>query len=191
MKKRKRFTEGCVVKVPLGDGTHSYGLILPMGQVTFYDIRTDKDIEISDIISSKRLFTIGVMKFVLSPSKSVWEIVGKIELTDGHRDLPKKAIQDIMNYQNIKMYDVYTGEATPATYEEVKELEPVAGWEHEHIVERLTAHFDGRRSLMMEAESLKDPSVYLNWVHYFETKGKYLAEELGATPAQEKEGGVE
>jgi hypothetical protein len=176
--KRKRFTEGCVVKVPLGDGTHSYGLILPMGIVTFYDIRTDKELEISEIISSKRLFTVGVMKFVISPSKSLWEIVGKIELTEEHRNLPKTATQDIMNYQNIKIYDEYTGEAFWATYAEAKDLETAGGYSHETIVERLLAHFEGGLSLHYEAIKIKDPSVYVNWVHYFETRGKYLAEEL-------------
>lgn len=55
--KRQRFTNGAIVKIPLGDGTHTYGRLMIAPYIEVYDSRTREELEISEILESPVLFT--------------------------------------------------------------------------------------------------------------------------------------
>lgn len=46
----------------------------------------------------------------------------------------------------------------PATYDEVKDLEVCAVWDHDHAVDRLLAQIDGRASEYLGAVALTPPA---------------------------------
>ena len=102
--KRQRRTVGAVVKIPLEDGFYTYGRILE-DKVAFYDIYTEEDKSIEEILESPVLFITAVYNSVIT--KGFWPKVSKaIPLEDELIETPPKFRQDPLN---IDSYSIILG----------------------------------------------------------------------------------
>jgi hypothetical protein len=80
-------TVGDIVKIPLGDGLHSYARVLPEASLAFYDARSSEDLPIEEVIRRPVLFIIAVMNHAIK--KGRWPVVGHIQLNDRLQSPPK------------------------------------------------------------------------------------------------------
>lgn len=146
---RQRWREGDFVKIPLGDEGHSYGRVIRFGLIAFYDVRTKQNLGIEVISACPVAFTISVSKDAIT--KNRWEIIGSKPL-EPHLQVPIEAFrQDAISGR----FSIHTETADdywerPATREECRNLERDAVWDYDHVEERLTDHFNGVPSALVE-----------------------------------------
>ncbi|WP_215543322.1 Imm26 family immunity protein [Amycolatopsis sp. CA-230715] len=145
---------GLVVLVPREIGVYNVARLSNDVSVEFYDltvteIRPVSEVEIREAIM---LFKISVNKRALKSGS--WPVVGKLPLTD-----EEKTVKDILFTQDSLsgkiskyIYDPVTKQSleSPATAEEVADLEAVAVWDPTHVEERLRDHYAGRRNKWVE-----------------------------------------
>lgn len=146
MRSQKR-TVGDVVKVSLGDGTHTYARVLPEASLAFYDFRGTEELEIERIVGLPVLFYAAVMHHAIK--KGRWPIVGHVPM-DGRLNPPPSFIQDALNENSFSIYE--GGRIRPATRQECIGLERAAVWEPDHVEERLRDHYAGRKNKMVEED---------------------------------------
>ena len=144
-------TVGDIVKIPLGDGTHTYARVLPHASFAFYDSRVNRDLTVEDIVKKPILFFLAVMHYAVK--KGRWSIVGHVPLTDG-LEAPPKFIQDALNKSKFEIY-YQDGQTRRATRHECIGLERAAVWEPEQVEDRLRDHYAGLKNRWVE--SLKLP----------------------------------
>jgi hypothetical protein len=151
--KRQRRTIGAIVKIPLQDGSHSYGLVLDKASIAVFKIKTKEDLQASEILEKDVLFIIAVYDNVITSGR--WEKIGKAASSERFLNLPMKFIQDQLNPSTIQLYNPNTGEITPSTKEECVGLERAAVWAAEHVEERISDFFYGRKNVWVEQQRLK------------------------------------
>jgi hypothetical protein len=142
----KKAVVGDVIKIPLGDGTHSYGLILSGASYAFYDSRTSDDLAIEQITKLPLLFVIAVMSSATKEGR--WSKVGRVKDNDS-LTIPPKFIQDPLRKESFSLYE-NSGEIRKATKEECLGLERAAVWDPEHVEDRLRDHYAGRVNKWVE-----------------------------------------
>jgi len=131
-KMRARRNVGDVLKIDLGDGTFSFGRVLPEPLLAFYDSRSDTAPEIEEILSAKVLFIIWVMNHAITSGR--WNIIGSLPLEENLKIAPNFFQQDPID-GSLTVYRL--GEETAATRQECEGLERAAVWDPEHIEDRL------------------------------------------------------
>jgi hypothetical protein len=146
---------GDIVKIPLGDGTHTYARVLPEASFAFYDSRGTEELEINRIVDLPILFFTAVMNHAIKSGR--WKVVGHISRDDGLR-APPQFIQDPLDKRSFSIYE--DGKIRPATRQECVGLECAAVWEPEHVEVRLRDHYAGRKN--EEVESLRMTSFRPN-----------------------------
>lgn len=142
---------GDFLKIPLPDGTHSYGRVLPDPIIGFYDVKTTKELSLEAIETCPLLFRVWVMKYVFT--KSLWPSVGNLPLEKSLEKHPDFFIQDSINPNQISIYR--NGDIFPASREEVQGLERASAWDPEHIESRLMDHFSGKPNIWVNQAKLK------------------------------------
>jgi hypothetical protein len=148
--KRQKTKVGAFVKIPLGDGTHSYGRILTTPLFAFYDVKTNQDLAVADIQSKPILFKVWIMRRAVASGR--WEIIGFAPLEDELREEPRSFKQDTINGK-ITIY--HHGKETAATREECEGLECAAVWDAEHVEDRLRDHYLGKPNKWVESMKIK------------------------------------
>lgn len=153
-KGRGRRLVGDVVRIDLGDGTHTYAQILHEPLVAFFDIiRTDQEAALDEIIAHKVLFKIWVMNRAVTSGR--WPVVGHAEVPS---ELAKRqwfCKQDPIDLRKLVRHS--DGEELPATFEECEKLERAAVWSAEHVEDRLRDHWAGRPNKWVESLKIKKP----------------------------------
>lgn len=151
----QRREPGQIVRIDLGNETHSYGHVLREPLIAFYD-RAYQDEELPpEIIASLPLaFTLMVMNHAIT--KGRWPIIGRVQPSFGINLTPAFFKQDLITgefsiYQEIP--DLAPFYERPAEIEECLGLEAAAVWEPEHVEDRLRDHFAGLPNLW--AQSLR------------------------------------
>lgn len=141
MKKRVLTLEpGTFVRIPLADGSSSYGRILSDPYTAFYDYRTTEPSSNLDEIESKPvLFTQAIRLFAYDR----WANLGRRKL-EGEVGKPVvRFMQDLADFKKCTIYDS-EGRQREAKPEECIGLERAAVWDVHHIEQRLLDHFMGR-----------------------------------------------
>jgi hypothetical protein len=151
--KRQRRTIGAILKIPLQDGTHCYGLVLDKASMAVFKVKTTQDLQITDILSKDVLFIIAVYDDVITSGK--WEKIGKTTLDERFINLPMKFIQDQLNPNLIQLYNPNTGEIKLSTKEDCVDLDRAAVWDAGHVEERVLDFFNGRKNVWVEQQRLK------------------------------------
>jgi hypothetical protein len=149
-KKKIKRVAGDIVRVDLGDGVHSYARVMEKGIFAFYDVRTDKELKPEDILFRNVLFKIGVMDFAVTSGH--WPVVGHVPLEPALKQQPTFFMQDPIN-KSLSIYQ--GGEMRPATRAECEGLERAAGWDPEHVEDRLRDHFAGQPNKWVESLKIK------------------------------------
>ncbi len=147
MAKNVRRNVGDVVSVPLGDGTIGFGRVLKGALFAFYDLRDSEVPSLEKIVSSKIAFKVWVMNYAVTSGD--WPVLGNVPLE------PELVIEPLFFKKDsitkaLRTYRDSTQEEVSATREECEMLERASVWNPEHVVERLNAHFAGRRSIWVE-----------------------------------------
>ncbi len=130
--RRARRKVGDILKIDLGDGTFSFGRVLPEPLVAFYDSRSSIEPEIEEILSAKIAFKIWVMNLAITSGR--WAVIGSLPLEEHLKAPPMFFKQDPVNGE-LTVYHLAV--ETPATREECEGLERAAVWSPEHVEDRL------------------------------------------------------
>lgn len=142
--KKIRRKPGDILKIDLGDGTHSYAHVSVDPCIIFYDGRFTNDLSVNDITALTELFNLSVYNYAISDG--VWPIVA-------HSQLPPEKMRKPLRYKQDsitgKLYVYHpdfadTNYERPATLDECRYMECAAVWEPNHVVDRLIDHYAGR-----------------------------------------------
>jgi hypothetical protein len=149
--KRQQATIGAIIKIPLGDGYHTYAQILPERECAVFDARTTSDLEISDIVGRPVLFRVAIYRHALTLGS--WPKVGKAPLRDEFEKPCPKFMQDILLPTSFSIY--LGGVIRSATRDECIDLERVAVWESEHVKSRICDHYNQVPNKWVESLKIK------------------------------------
>jgi len=138
---------GDIVKIPLGDGTHTYARVLRDASFAIYDSRVTEEVPIEKVINRPVLFFVAVMDHAVK--KGRWPIVGHFPLKDQLQP-PPMFIQEPLSKNTFSVYE--NGHIRPATREECIGLERASVWEPEHVEDRLRDHYAGRKNKIVEKD---------------------------------------
>jgi len=141
---------GDIVKIALGDGTHTYARVLPEASFAFYDWCGSEDLQMDRIVKLPISFFVSMVNEGITSGR--WLVVGRIPQNDGLK-APPRFIQDALDKRQFSIYD--GGQIRPATRQECVGLERAAVWQPEHVEERLRDHFAGRKNEIHESLKMK------------------------------------
>ena len=145
--KRQQRTIGSIVKIPLENGFWTYARILE-DDFAFYDAKTDKDLEISEIIEKPVIFISAV--YDRAVTQGFWEKISKPILPlESHFLVPQSKFKiDIFT----KKYQIIDENAKrEATAQECENLEPWIIWTHDTMEQRLIDHYKGVKNEVLTA----------------------------------------
>jgi|HubBroStandDraft_2_1064218.scaffolds.fasta_scaffold303338_1 hypothetical protein len=144
-------TIGDVVRIELGDGTHTYARVLPEASFAIYDAQTTEDLPIMKTVERPVLFYVAVMNRAVKEER--WSVVGHKTLEDWLQ-APPRFIQDALNKKKFEIYQ--HGKIRPATRQECLGLERTAVWEPEHVEDRIRDFYAGRPNKWVELLKMRD-----------------------------------
>ena len=136
---RQRRTVGAVLRIPLSGRWHCYAQTLPEADFAFFDLRTDKEIPVDEIVRRSVLFREAVIKSAWTTGR--WRRVGKASLSRKLAKPVSKFIQDALDPSRFSVY--LGGQIRPATRAECEGLQRCAVWDPRHIEDRLRDHYAG------------------------------------------------
>ena len=142
MPRKKNWTPGNVVAVPLEEGGYGFGVVITPSLTGFFNIKSDEPEMPSNIEKAELLFSIWVMNRAIS--KNHWKVIGEIEIPKTYDLNPWFYKFDFISKKYSLTKD--GGDEAPATLEECKKHECAAVWDPEHVESRLTDHFAGREN---------------------------------------------
>lgn len=136
---------GDVVRIDLGDGRHTYGVLLVNPYVAVYDmVTTGETVERAEVLDRPILFVVAVYNV-----GRAWPVVGKVPEERALPAVPEQFMQDVADPSRCEIIDV-NGNVRPATPQECVGLERAAVWEPEDVVERIRDHYAGRPNRHLE-----------------------------------------
>lgn len=144
---RQRRIVGDVVRIDLGDGTHTYARVLPEASFAFYDARSRGDLVVEDVVGKPVLFIVAVMNHAVTRGR--WARVGRIPLEEELSTVPPKFVQDALDETRFQVYE--DGRMRPATRKECEGFERFAVWDPTHVEDRLRDHYAGRPNVWVES----------------------------------------
>jgi hypothetical protein len=155
----KRRLEGQVVKIDLKDGTCCFARVLKRPLFAFYGklYNINDSPSLDEICILPIIFKIDVMTYAIS--REIWQVIGRVPLTDDLKEIPKFFKQDMMSDELFIYHEI--PELAPsyqvqATYAEIQGLECAAVWDPEYVEERLRDHFAGRSDKWVEDIKITD-----------------------------------
>ncbi len=145
--KRQRRKLGNLLAIPSINGDIYFGRELREGVVAIYDLRSREILKPKDIVGTHILFSVAVMNYAIT--KSRWIIIGWEPLEPSLA----KPIDFFIQDQRTGKFSIYKegGAIVPATREEIGGLECAAGWEPEHVEDRVRDHYAGRKNVWFES----------------------------------------
>jgi hypothetical protein len=136
--RKRRSKVGDVIQLTLEDGTYAYGRVLRDGAVAFYRHRSEVP-NAPPIGSRDYQFVVGVYDDVLKSEQC--PVVGRDHSEDLEDEWPpEQVIRDVITGKVRDLY--HKGVIRKAIGGEGEELEPVAAWGYEHVVDRLMGRMD-------------------------------------------------
>lgn len=151
---KRRGAPGDIVRIDIGDGRHTYGVLLTDPYMAVYDLPTIDDDEPpgpADVLGRPVLFIVAVYDRAIGLD---WPVVGRVPAGSTVPTVPERFTQDLFNLQRCKIIDV-DGNMRPATPEECVGLERAAVWEVEHVAERIRDHYAGRTNVALDHMKVK------------------------------------
>ena len=129
--KRRRIKLGDIYEIPLPNGTNAYGRLHKECTLAIYKARCTNVTELPE--TEDYQFFVGVYKDLLQDGE--WPVVAnrKFASEEDTWPPPKCVIDAITKIGSL----YYKGEIRPCSYEECKDLEIVAAWDRNHVVDRL------------------------------------------------------
>lgn len=141
---KRRWVPGAVVKIPLPDGTHTYGLQRKDPLISVFDIRTADDLAPEEVAQRPVLFAVWVM----ARARALWPVIGEVTLSPA-MESPESFVKRDLISGKVTTYT--EGRERPAEPGEIAKLEVAAVWDPEHVVDRVVDHFAGRPNKWVES----------------------------------------
>ena len=136
---------GDVLKFPLTTGgLHGYAQWLPDSTARVFLVACDSELSVDQVLELPVAFR--VLVFNDTPNRYGWSKVGKAAVPAQCSRPMHYAKKDALTGK-LSLY--FRGIETPATPDQLKDLETLAVWAHPHIVERLEAQIQGRESMFL------------------------------------------
>jgi len=151
--KRQTRTIGSIIQINLEDNSHSYGIILDKASVAIFNVKSNADLPILEIVKNDILFIVAVYNNAITSGR--WKKIGNTILDDRFKTLPLNFIQDSINPEIFEIYNPNTGTITKSTREECRNLECAAVWEAEHVESRILDHFNGTENIWLKQLQIK------------------------------------
>ncbi len=151
--KRQRFTNGAIVKIPLGDGTHTYGRLMIAPYIEVYDSRTREELEISEILESPVLFTVCFF-YRQAISNGLWQILSNLPLDEEKIRTPRQFRQDDFDLERCSLVDMW-GKESKCTKEDCMGHERLSVWSPQGIVKRILNHYENVPNATLQSLELK------------------------------------
>lgn len=151
--KKQRWTIGSIIKIPLTLSHHAYGQLLDKNSVAIFNINTDIDLTLENILSADSLFIIAVYSNTITSGR--WQKIFNADLREEFKILPLKFIQDSHNLDSYELYNPNNGEITKSDKRSCLGLECSAVWGAEHVESRIIDHFAGRQNIWVQQLGLK------------------------------------
>jgi hypothetical protein len=148
---RQRRIVGDVVRIDLGDGTHTYARVLAEASFAFYDARSRVDLSAEEVVGKPVLFIVAVMNHAVTRGR--WPRVGHVALEEKLATPPPTFIQGAIDGRQFRIYE--KGTMRPATREECEGLERCAAWDPTHVEDRLLDHYAGRPNVWFESLKIR------------------------------------
>ena len=146
-----RNKEGKVCAIPLESGHYAFCRALAFPLVEFYDVLSEKILNIEQLKNRPILFRVWVMKYALTERR--WKTIGRLPLNESDKITPWFCKQD----PDGSIYLTQDGaEEKPASLEDCATLEYAAVWDPEHVEDRLRDHFSGKSNKWVESLRPKD-----------------------------------
>ena len=142
-----------MVRIDLGDGTHTYATVMAEACFAFYDARTTADLAAGAVVARPVLFIVPVMDHAVTRGR--WLRVGHVPLAGALAEPPLLFVQDKIDPAKFFVYR--DGEMKPATRADCEGLECCAAWDPTHVEDRLRDHYAGRPNEWLESMRIKDP----------------------------------
>lgn len=134
--RKKRLKLGDIYEIPLPNGKNAYGRLYKEYVLAIYKNRYNSINELQ--LNEEYEFFVGVYKDLLQDGE--WKVVGNKKFkNDDEAWAPPQCIVDAITKIG-SLY--YKGEITLCTYEECKNLEVVAAWDRQHVIDRLMGNTD-------------------------------------------------
>jgi hypothetical protein len=138
---------GDVLKFPLSAaGRYGYCQWLPDGTARFFLFGSTQELAVEQILALPVAFRVVVFRD--TPNRYGWSEVGKAAVPPEAAGPQRYAKKDAISGKLSVYFD---GHEKPATPEEIVGLETLAVWAHPHIVERLEAQLEGRKSKFLKS----------------------------------------
>ncbi|TAD97672.1 MAG: hypothetical protein EAZ97_12065 [Bacteroidetes bacterium] len=156
--KRQQITVGAILKIPLEDNCWTYARILEE-KLAFYDSKTDKDLEIEEIIAKPVLFFASVYNSAIT--KGYWLKIGKKMPLEAHLlDLPPTYSQDILSPSKFEIR--HKRASRSVTKEECMGLESSLIWTYNGMENRLNDHYAKRYNKLVDYMLNASIADYIN-----------------------------
>ena len=153
--KRQQWTPGAIVSIELTPDLYAFAQLLPNYIAAFYHFFSPKKEEnVAEIVKSPVIFYMSVYRSAVASGR--WVKIGKTPPPGiSIFDVPNQFIQDAITKKDFSLYNMATGEVTPASREQCIGLERTSVWEDVHIEERLTSFYLGKPSFWVEQLKLE------------------------------------
>ncbi len=142
---RRKQKEGDVFQVELGDGRYAFGIVAAGDEHAFFDFCALTIPRVDEVVATKVAFRIWGPADAISSGR--WKVLGNIPLSGSLAEPGSYRNQPVGSNQ---LYLYRGGSRTPATVEDVKDLEATAWWNAEHVEQRLRDHFAGKPNALVE-----------------------------------------
>ena len=146
--KKIRRKIGDVIVIRLGDGSYCYGRVLREPMIAVYNLRNNEPLAMEVILAAPVAFVLFVMNSAVTAG--IWPVIGNVPLTPDLLHEPVFFKKDSLSGK-FSIYRDSTGEETPATREECRNIECATVWEPQHVVDRLQDYFAGRPNKFVES----------------------------------------
>ena len=138
-RKFQKYSVGGILKIPLGEGWHTYGQMTGDAEIAFFDAKTQTDLPAQEVVSRPVLFRVAVDSYAVT--KFVCLKIGKAPLPNGLKVPQPQYIRGGLDPERFEIY--LGGKIRPATRAECVGLECCAVWSPEQVVDRINDHYNG------------------------------------------------
>jgi hypothetical protein len=149
--KRVRRREGDILRIDLGDGSHSYAQVAEEPLIIFFDGRFTEEQPLERVSRLPVLFRLTVMNYAVT--RGIWPVIGHHPLAADNAEEPFFYQQDAISGRLALYHSSFsdTNYERPASLAECEGLECAAVWEPEHVEDRLRDYYNGRPNEWVES----------------------------------------
>jgi hypothetical protein len=135
---KQRRTIGAILSVPLGENRRAYAWTLPEADFAFFDVLSESELSIDEVVSHRIAFRIAVHKSAWTSGR--WSKVGNAPPSSDMSAPVARFMQDTIS----GAFSLYVGgDIRTATRDECLGLERCEVWDPEHVEDRRRDHFSG------------------------------------------------